>query len=54
MMLSIDRLVANGKYGMINMQSWMFLSSFENFVILCLIIIILKICFTWDLEHLMN
>ena len=31
MMLSIDRLVANGKYGMINMQSWMFLSSFEQF-----------------------
>lgn len=31
MMLSIDRLVANGKYGMINMQSWMFLSSFEKF-----------------------
>lgn len=30
MMLSIDRLVANGKYGMINMQSWMFLSSFEK------------------------
>ena len=29
MMLSIDRLQANGKYGMINMQSWMFLSSFE-------------------------
>lgn len=29
-MLSIDRLVANGKYGMINMQSWMFLSSFEK------------------------
>mgnify|MGYP000537535795 FL=1 len=30
MMLAIDRLVANGKYGMINMQSWMFLSSFEK------------------------
>lgn len=30
MMLSIDRLIANGKYGMINMQSWMFLSSFEK------------------------
>lgn len=30
MMLSIDRLVVNGKYGMINMQSWMFLSSFEK------------------------
>ena len=30
MMLSIDRLQANGKYGMINMQSWMFLSSFET------------------------
>lgn len=25
----IDRLKGNGKYGMINMQSWMFLSSFE-------------------------
>ena len=30
MILSIDRLQANGKYGMINMQSWMFLSSFET------------------------
>lgn len=28
--VAIDRLVAKGKYGMINMQSWMFLSSFEN------------------------
>jgi len=28
--VSIDRLRHNGKYGMINMQSWMFLSSFEN------------------------
>lgn len=27
---AIDRLVVRGKYGMINMQSWMFLSSFEN------------------------
>lgn len=25
-----ERLVADGKYGMINMQSWMFLSSFEK------------------------
>ena len=25
-----ERLVADGKYGMINMQSWMFLSSFER------------------------
>ena len=25
-----ERLVENGKYGMINMQSWMFLSSFER------------------------
>lgn len=30
MLLSIDRLLPNGKYGMINMQSWMFLSSFEK------------------------
>lgn len=30
MLLAIDRLLPNGKYGMINMQSWMFLSSFEN------------------------
>jgi hypothetical protein len=30
MLLSIDRLVEKGKYGMINMQSWMFLSSFEK------------------------
>ena len=30
MMLAIDRLVENGKYGMINMHSWMFLSSFEK------------------------
>ena len=30
MLLAIDRLQANGKYGMINMQSWMFLSSFEK------------------------
>lgn len=29
MLLAIDRLKANGKYGMINMHSWMFLSSFE-------------------------
>lgn len=29
MILAIDRLVVNGKYGMINMHSWMFLSSFE-------------------------
>lgn len=28
--VAIERLVAKGKYGMINMQSWMFLSSFEN------------------------
>ena len=26
----IDRLKDGGKYGMINMQSWMFLSSFET------------------------
>lgn len=31
MLLAIDRLLPNGKYGMINMQSWMFLSSFEKF-----------------------
>ena len=30
MLLAIDRLQQNGKYGMINMQSWMFLSSFEK------------------------
>ena len=30
MLLVVKRLVPNGKYGMINMQSWMFLSSFEN------------------------
>lgn len=30
MLLATDRLKANGKYGMINMQSWMFLSSFES------------------------
>ena len=30
MLLAIDRLLLNGKYGMINMQSWMFLSSFEK------------------------
>lgn len=28
--VAIDRLAPNGKYGMINMQSWMFLSSFEE------------------------
>ena len=28
--VAIDRLTANGKYGMINMHSWMFLSSFEK------------------------
>lgn len=30
MMLASCLLTDNGKYGMINMQSWMFLSSFEN------------------------
>jgi len=30
MLLAIDRLKQKGKYGMINMQSWMFLSSFEK------------------------
>ena len=30
MILAIDRLSVKGKYGMINMHSWMFLSSFEN------------------------
>ena len=30
MLLAAERLADNGKYGMINMQSWMFLSSFEN------------------------
>ena len=28
--VAIDRLANNGKYGMINMHSWMFLSSFEE------------------------
>ena len=28
--VAIDRLADNGKYGMINMHSWMFLSSFEQ------------------------
>ena len=28
--VAIDRLAVNGKYGMINMHSWMFLSSFED------------------------
>ena len=30
MILSADRLIDKGKYGMINMHSWMFLSSFER------------------------
>ena len=30
MLLAIDRLVENGKYGMINMHSWMYLTSFEE------------------------
>lgn len=30
MLLAIDRLSDKGKYGMINMHSWMFLSSFEK------------------------
>lgn len=30
MQVAEDRLAENGKYGMINMQSWMFLSSFEK------------------------
>ena len=30
MLLAIDRLLVKGKYGMINMHSWMFLSSFER------------------------
>ncbi|MCI1742487.1 MAG: BREX-1 system adenine-specific DNA-methyltransferase PglX [Prevotella sp.] len=30
MLLAVRRLAPNGKYGMINMQSWMFLSSFED------------------------
>lgn len=30
MLLANDRLLPYGKYGMINMQSWMFLSSFEK------------------------
>ena len=30
MLLSIERLANNGKYGMINMHSWMFLQSFES------------------------
>lgn len=30
MQVAEERLAKNGKYGMINMQSWMFLSSFEK------------------------
>ena len=30
MILAIDSLIVNGKYGMINMHSWMFLSSFTS------------------------
>ena len=30
MMVAVDKLKNNGKYGMINMHSWMFLSSFEK------------------------
>ena len=30
MLLAVDRLSKEGKYGMINMHSWMFLSSFEK------------------------
>ena len=30
MMVAVDRLRPRGKYGMINMHSWMFLSSFES------------------------
>lgn len=30
MILAIDRLADNGKYGMINMHAWMFLTSFEK------------------------
>ena len=30
MLLAENRLVNEGRYGMINMQSWMFLSSFES------------------------
>ena len=30
MLVTQDRLAMNGKYGMINMQSWMFLSSYEK------------------------
>ena len=30
MIVAIDRLAKKGKYGMINMHSWMFLSSFES------------------------
>ena len=30
MILAIDRLESKGKYGMINMHSWMFLASFEK------------------------
>ena len=30
MLLAIDRLAEQGKYGMINMHSWMFLTSFEK------------------------
>ena len=30
MLLAVERLADNGKYGMINMHSWMFLASFEK------------------------
>lgn len=30
MLMAQDRLAPNGKYAMINMQSWMFISAFEN------------------------
>ena len=34
MLLAIERLMHKGKYGMINMHSWMFLSSFESISLL--------------------
>jgi len=36
MQVAINRLVDKGKYGMINMHSWMFLSTFENLRIMIL------------------
>ena len=54
MLLAIDRLADNGKYSMINMQSWMFLLHSKNYARLYSRTIILKTCFTWALELSMS